>query len=112
MNVTHLTPVKIWRIVSSSSRRRHKLNRKDAAQETKSFTLKVTSVWSRVYYVHAMNMTNSSERCTGPNVGGGEVDPWDCTKMMWYHIIKDVQEAASIWSNCDDRREMAFTHRP
>ena len=69
MNVTHLTPVKTWRIMSSSSRRRHKLNRKDAAQETKSFTLKVISVWSWVYYVLAMTMTNSSERCTGPNVG-------------------------------------------
>ena len=34
--------------MSSSSRRRHKFNSKDASQETKSFTLKVISVWSWV----------------------------------------------------------------
>ena len=31
---TDLTRVKTWRIMSSSSWRRHKFNRKDAAQET------------------------------------------------------------------------------
>ena len=33
-------------------------------------------------------------------------------KMMWYHIMKeDHCKAISTWLSCDERKEMAFTHK-
>ena len=43
---------------------------------------------------------------------GYGADPGGFKKMMWYSVMKEFDcRPISTWSSCDDRNEMAFTHR-
>ena len=43
---------------------------------------------------------------------GCDDDQGGFERLMWYEIMKEFSsKATSTWSDCDDDREMAFTHR-
>ena len=99
--------------MSSSSRRRHKFNRKGRRAGDKVFHIEGDFCMELGYLCTDDDDDQQLREMYGLQCWlGGEAGPWGCTKMKWYHIIQDFQEAASSWSNCDDRREMALTHRP
>ena len=49
----------------------------------------------------------------GPHCWHGYgIDTGGFKKMMWYNIMKEFHcKATSTWLSCDERKEMAFTHK-
>ena len=96
-----------------SSRMSPKSCGKDVAQEPRQSTSRVilTSSWG-LLCAGDDDVVELNEVYGQLCWQGCENDQGGFEKLMWHENMKEFNcKATSTWSNCDDEREMAVTHR-